>query len=226
MSEPFVPKIVLFDAHDLIPYEANAKKHSADDNEKLALAIRTYGHDQPIVAWTPEQPDIIKGHGRRAAVLINHEKHGLTKMVPVIFRPDLTKEQADAARLADNQVISKDYDTELLQQELRRLTEIGEDLSAAGFSDKELEFLTEDLGAMDEDLFVEDIGEAVETQKAENVTKAAEVDSASAPVGDALGFKRVTVEQSRGLRAWMAKIEAATGKTGAEAILAHARTLK
>lgn len=227
MSNPeFVPVVELVDVYTLIEHPANAKKHSKEDNEALALAIRTYGHDQPIVAWRRDNPAIIKGHGRKAATIINHEQHGRAKLVPVVFREDLTEAQADAARIADNASISTEFDTAKLQEELRRLSQIEEiDISTLALDPKELEFLTADLGDMNDDVFVEDISEAVEEQKAANHETSASIDKTAAPIGDALGFKRVTVEQSRRIRAFMAAIEGTTGKTGAEALMSHIQSV-
>lgn len=210
-------QIELWPVSDLIPYDKNAKKHSQDQVEKLARLIRENGWTQPIVV--DKDGVIIAGHGRRLASL----HLGLDK-VPVVCRRDLTKAEADALRLADNRVSSTDYDTALLQEELARLGALEFDLTGLGFDDKELEFMTADLGAFNEDVFVEDIGEAVETQREENQAEEVSVDQTAAPVGDALGFKRVTIEQSRTLRAFMARIEAETGCQGAEALIAHAQS--
>src|SRR5205809_514023 len=80
------------------------------------------------------------------------------------------------------------------------------------FSDKELDFMAADLGSFDTDVFVDDITTAVEEQKTENTKKAAEVDGTAAPIGDAFGFKRLTVAQSRRVRGFMTRIEGETGK--------------
>lgn len=196
------------------PYEKNAKKHSDAQVDVLSGLIRKNGWTQPIVVDV--DGEIIAGHGRRLAAL----KLGLKK-VPVIWRRDLTKDQANAMRLADNRVASTDYDTSLLQEELSALEDAGIAVEELGFTAQELEFLTGDLTEMDENVFVDDVSEVVENQKEENKSKTEEIDKSQAPVGDCLGFKRVSVEQSRKIREFMTKIEQQTGLKGADAFLRH-----
>jgi hypothetical protein len=209
-------QIEVWDIEKLIPYEANAKIHSTEQVEKLATAIRAFGWTQPIVVWG--NGEIIAGHGRRLAAI----SLGLAR-VPVIVRRDLTRAEADALRLADNRVTSVDYDQEMIQSELQRLSEELDaehfKLTDLGFDLKEIDFVISDLGDMDETLFVEDVTEAVEAQKVQNEQSVATTDDIAAPVVDALGFKRVTIAQSRLIRDAMVKIETKTGKTGAEALV-------
>jgi len=207
------PKIELWDVDKLIPYALNAKNHPEHEIEKLAKAILTYGWTQPIVVWT--NGEIIAGHGRRLAAI----KLG-RKKVPVIVRSDLTKEQADALRLADNRVTGASYDMSLIQDELRRLAETDIDLLTLGFDEKELEFSTSDLGEISTDFFVEDISGAVEAQQQANAKKADEVDDTAAPIADAFGFKRVTIAQSRAIRSFMSRVEDETALKGADALVA------
>lgn len=207
--------IELWDIDKLVPYEANAKKHPPEQVEALANLIKKSGWTQPIVIW--KNGVIIAGHGRRLAAL-----HLGLKKVPVIVRADITAAEADALRLADNRVTSTDYDQAAIQIELQRLS--GEldgelQLSDLGFSDKELDFSLGDLGEINADFFVDDIGSAVEEQKRENEKKVEATDDTAAPVGDALGFKRVTIAESRQLRELMARIEERSGKKGVEALI-------
>lgn len=209
-------KIEVWDIEKLIPYEANAKKHPEEQVKKLAKAIQTFGWTQPIVVW--QNGEIIAGHGRRLAAI----QLGLSR-VPVICRRDLTRAEADALRLADNRVASTSYDQELIQSELQRLsielssTDI--DLTDLGFDQKEIDFTIADLGEIDESLFVDDVAEAVEEQKVKNESKIEATDEIAAPVVDALGFKRVSIAESRMIREAMVKIETKTGKKGAEAFV-------
>lgn len=200
------------------PYEKNAKKHSKEQIEVLSGLIRKNGWTQPIVVDI--DGEIIAGHGRRLAAI----NLGLKK-VPVIWRRDLSKVEANALRLADNRVASTDYDTSILQSELMDLEEAGIAVEELGFTEQELEFLTGDLTEMDESVFVEDVSEAVENQKEENKSKTEEIDKSQAPLGDAMGFKRVSVEQSRKIRDFMTKIEQKTGLKGADAFLTYIESL-
>lgn len=208
--------IELWEVEKLVPYELNAKKHPEEQVTKLANLIQKSGWTQPIVVW--KNGEIIAGHGRRLAAL----KLGVKK-VPVVVRRDLSKAEADALRLADNRVTSTEYDMGMIQDELRRLEA---DLEGAnfqitdlGFDEKEIDFSTADLGEIDDSFFTDDISGAVEQQREDNEASIEDTDKSAAPVGDALGFKRVTVMQSREIRSYMSRIEAKTGVTGAEALL-------
>lgn len=208
--------IEIWDVDKLVPYEANAKKHPEEQIKKLATAIQKFGWTQPIVVW--QNGEIIAGHGRRLAAI-----HLGLKRVPVICRRDLTRAEADALRLADNRVASTDYDQGLIQSELQRLGEelsmMNINLTDLGFDQKEIDFSISDLGAIDDSLFVSDVAQAVEDQKQQNASKIETTDEIAAPVVDALGFKRVTIAESRLIRDAMLKIEAKTGKKGAEAFV-------
>ena len=145
------------------------------------------------------------------------------KKVPVVVRKDLSKTEADALRLADNRVASTEYDMGMIQDELRRieaeLEGVNFELSDIGFDIKEIDFSTSDLGEINDEFFREDIAEAVEEQRKENEVSIEETDNSAAPIGDALGFKRVTVMQSREIRGYMAQIEEITGEKGPEALV-------
>lgn len=217
MSDPN-NKVEVWDIEQLIPYEANAKMHEPEQVRKLAKSIEKFGWTAPIVVWV--NGEIIAGHGRRLAAL----ELGL-KRVPVVCRRDLTKAEADALRLADNRVASTDYNQELIQVELQRLSEQlsteNFELTDLGFDLKEIDFSTADLGDINDSIFVDDVAEAVEQQKSENEKKIEETDEIAAPVVDALGFKRVSIAQSRLIRDAMTRIEAKTGKVGVEAFVEY-----
>lgn len=206
--------VELWDIDKIVPYEKNAKKHSDEQVEKIATAIKEFGWTQPMVI--DKDGIVIIGHGRRLAAI----KLGLKK-VPVDVRRDLTPAQANALRLSDNRVTSTEYDMDLIQAELLDLDGEGYDLTVIGFDDRELEFVTADLGDMDGDFFVDDVNAAVEEQREANQRAEEEVDDIAAPVADALGFKRVTIAQSRTIRDFMTRIEARTGKTGVDALIDH-----
>lgn len=214
MSELNIP-VEIVEVSWLKEYEANAKKHPDHEIDGLAKSIQKFGWTAPIVVW--KDGTIIAGHGRRKAAI----KLGLKK-VPVIVRRDLTKAQADALRLSDNRNHGTEYDQAAIQIELQRLSEELDgsfELGDLGFTEKELDFSLADLDEIDPGLFVDDISGAVETQKEENKAKVAATDDTAAPVGDALGFKRVTIEESRKLKGLMAAIEARSGKKGVDALI-------
>ena len=206
-------KVVLWPIGKIKPYAKNAKIHTAEQVADLAKSISKFGWTSPIVVDVDGV--IIAGHGRYAAAQLL----GLVT-VPLIHRDDLTKAEANALRLADNRVASTLYDTEMIQIELLDLAESGFDMSVIGFSDKELAFMTEDMDALNSDVFVEDVGAAVETQKAENVEAVKAVDEQTASTGEAFGFKKLTVAQTRRVQVFMGRIEAETKTSGAAALMA------
>jgi len=216
LSQPLPTEI--WDIEKLKPYENNAKLHDEKQIAKLANSIKQFGWTQPIVVW--KDGSIIIGHGRRLAAL----KLGLKK-VPVVVRSDLTKAEADALRLADNRVTSVAYDMDMISSELKRLqeslasTESNLTLFDTGFDENELNFAIEHLGEISDLNFVDDIGSAVEEQAEQNRENVAATDDIMAPVADALGFKRVTIAQSRQIHSLMSRVETKTGKKGPDALI-------
>ncbi|WP_062120489.1 ParB/Srx family N-terminal domain-containing protein [Aureimonas sp. AU40] len=213
-----IPQVELRDVSELVPYEKNAKKHSEAQVGKLVKLILKVGWTQPII--TDGDMVIIAGHGRRLAALEIARQTGVSK-IPVVVRSDLTKEEADALRLADNRVTSTEYDMGMIEEELRRLAAADFDIDIIGFDAAEIEFTTADLAAFDESAFVEDVSSAVESQQEGNKAAAEKVDETAAPVVDALGFKRITIAESRQLRDLVGRMETRTGKQGIAALLEH-----
>ena len=202
----------------LIPYPDNAKIHTDEQTASLARVIARWGWDQPIVV--DRDGVIIKGHGRRLAAI----KLGF-KEVPVLCRRDLTKVEAQALRISDNSVVSTSYNKDLLKKELSDLKlDVSVDLKDLGFTGKELEFLSVDLGSMNLDVFVDDVTGAVDNQRKENEAKVAEVDKSMLPVAEAIGFKKVSPELARRLRAFMCRMEVETKRKGVEALDAFLST--
>lgn len=115
------------DISQIKPYEKNAKKHPKKQVEQVANSIKEFGFNQPIVL--DKENVIIVGHGRFEAA----KSLGL-KDVPVI-KVNLTKEQANAYRLADNKLNESEWDMSLVVEELKGLSEAMVDLT--GF-DKDL----------------------------------------------------------------------------------------
>jgi hypothetical protein len=203
-------KIELWDPKDLIPYEHNSKKHPDEQIAKIAESTQKFGWDQPIVV--DKHGVIIKGHGRRLAAL----KLGLAK-VPVLIRADLTPDQVKAARLADNRAALSDIDANMLRIEMAEITGIDELLGGI-FDDKELDFLTADLGEMNSGAFVTDMDLVVSEQKADLDGRIAEATQKRVPVAKAMGVKDVPATASLALAAFMVRIEAETGLKGGDAL--------
>lgn len=100
---------------DIRPYSKNAKKHPARQIQQIANSIKEFGFNQPIVV--DKQGVIIVGHGRYEAAKIL----GITD--PPTITVDLTEEQANAYRLADNKLNESEWDMTLVIEELKGLSE-------------------------------------------------------------------------------------------------------
>ena len=116
----------------LIPYARNARTHSEAQVAEIAGSIRAFGFSNPILV--SEAGDVIAGHGRLAAA----RKLGLTE-APVIVLRNLTEFERRQLVLADNRIaLNAGWDKEMLSLELADLSGMGADLSALGFTAKEL----------------------------------------------------------------------------------------
>ena len=109
---------------EIRPYEKNPRRN--DEAVKyVAESIKQFGFKVPIVI--DSDGVIIAGHTRFKAV----KKLGLEK-VPCIIADDLTEEQVNAFRLADNKVAEKaEWDFDLLDEEIELLPDF--DFEALGF---------------------------------------------------------------------------------------------
>lgn len=107
-------KVQLVDINKVIPYDSNPRKND-EAVEEVAKSIQTFGFKNPIIV--DKDFIIIAGHTRLKA----SQKLGL-KEVPVIVAEDLTPDQANALRLADNKTseLAK-WDKKLLDEELRKI---------------------------------------------------------------------------------------------------------
>lgn len=115
---------------ELIPYEKNPRKNDGAV-DYVAESIKQFGFKVPIVI--DKNNTIIAGHTRLKAA----KKLGL-EVVPCIIADDLTDEQIQAYRLADNKVSEfAEWDFELLNSELLDIVNI--DMSDFGFFDEEEE---------------------------------------------------------------------------------------
>lgn len=206
------------DPRKLVPYEKNAKKHSKKQVADLAATFRVHGFDQPVVV--DKDLVIIKGHGRTLGAI-----EAEMPTVPVIVRTDLTEEQVKAARIADNQLSSTDYDTVLLQEEVAELDLSGYDMDSMGFTERELNMLTDDLTGLDDAAIMEDLEMEIDeaTQHHDQVVE--EAKTKPVRIADALGFKAIPGDSEREVAQFMAEVEDSTGETGADAFLTFIRRI-
>ena len=125
-------KIEYKDINDLIPYVNNARTHSEEQINQIALSIKEFGFTNPVLI--DKNDGLIAGHGR----VMGAKKLGL-KEVPTITLDNLTEAQKKAYIIADNKIaLNAGWDEELLKIELQSLQEMDFDLSLTGFSDEEL----------------------------------------------------------------------------------------
>lgn len=118
----------------VVPYANNPRKN-ADAVDAVANSIREFGWKQPLVVDVDGV--IVVGHTRWLAA----RRLGLRE-VPCIVATDLTKEQADAYRLADNKTNElAEWDMEKLRSELEGL----KDFDMAQFGFEELEASLDDM---------------------------------------------------------------------------------
>lgn len=108
---------------DIRPYEKNPRRND-DSVQAVANSIKAFGFRSPIIVDADNV--IIAGHTRYKAA-----KKLRLKTVPVIVADDMTPEQVEAYRIADNSAGSKsDWDQDLLAE---ILAEIGPAYNMADF---------------------------------------------------------------------------------------------
>ena len=117
-------EIQFLSPNDLKPYENNPR-NNGDAVAKVAASIKEFGFQQPIVV--DKEMVVIVGHTRLKAA-----KKLKLKTVPVVVADELTEEQVNAYRLADNKTNElAEWDMDRLAEELDKILEI--DMSDFGF---------------------------------------------------------------------------------------------
>jgi len=199
------------------PYPGNAKIHDEKQVKSIALSIQKFGFDVPIVI--DGAGVIIKGHGRRLAAIYLKYTH-----VPVLVRTDMTAKEANASRIADNRVAVGDVDTNILNAEIMEIAEDDADdlMAAMGLSEKELEFMSQDLGSMDLSALV---GEDDITN--ENVSDAksdsADAKDRSVPIKEVLGFGFFEAGDAKLVARWLSTMRGVYEVDTAKALVAIAK---
>jgi ParB-like chromosome segregation protein Spo0J len=199
----------------LVPYAKNVKKHDAAQVAKIVESIQQFGWTQPVVI--DEGNVIIAGHGRRLAAI-----ELSIKEVPVVVLAGLTDEQKRALRLADNRTNEGGIDTMMFRDEIEGI----EGLLSGIFDVKELEFSMADLGQLNDAAFVPDVAVAVEMQEEAAHAKADEVSARRVPLAKVFGFKDVAGADEIHIVRFMARAQAVTGLTGADALSAFLQTIE
>jgi ParB-like chromosome segregation protein Spo0J len=125
-------RIELWPVDRLVPYEKNARTHSAEQIAQIRASIEEFGFTAPILV--DGEDGILAGHGRLAAA----KDLGLAE-VPVVVLDHLTPAQKRAYVLADNKLaLNAGWDVSLLQQEVMALNLADFDLSLLGWSDDDI----------------------------------------------------------------------------------------
>ena len=127
-------QIINMKLSEIHPYEKNPRFND-DAVEVVANSIKEFGFRSPIVV--DKDHVIICGHTRFKAA----QSLGLDE-VPVVIAADLTPEQVQAYRIADNKTGEiAEWNYELLPLEIKELQEANFDLSLLGFDTEELDKL-------------------------------------------------------------------------------------
>ena len=140
-------QIKLAEISNIKPYENNPRKLSEQAIEKVAMSLKEYGFRQPIVV--DKDMVIVAGHTRFRA----SKKLGL-KQVPISIIDNLSEEQINAYRIADNRTAEEsEWDNELLKMEIKELEAKDFKLDLLGFNDEQLNniLFEEKQGLTDED---------------------------------------------------------------------------
>ena len=140
-------KIEIADINTIKPYENNPRKLKDSAIEKVAMSLKEYGFRQPIVV--DKDKIIVAGHTRYRA----SKKLGL-KEVPITIVDNLTPEQINAYRIADNRTAEEsEWDNELLKMEIKDLESKDFKLDLLGFNEDQLNdmLFEEKQGLTDED---------------------------------------------------------------------------
>ena len=120
----------------LIPYPGNAKQHPPEQLDHIANSIKRFGWQQPIVV--DKNNVVVIGHGRLAAA-----QQLFLESVPVVVADNLTDEEINALRLADNKTNESGWDFGKLEEELAALAIEGIDMTQFGFDEMESKLQTE-----------------------------------------------------------------------------------
>jgi len=140
-------KIENADINTIKPYENNPRKLKDSAIEKVAMSLKEYGFRQPIVV--DKDRIIVVGHTRYRA----SKKLGF-KEVPITIADNLTPEQINAYRIADNRTAEEsEWDNELLKMEIKDLESKDFKLDLLGFNEDQLNdmLFEEKQGLTDED---------------------------------------------------------------------------
>lgn len=202
----------LWDIDKIKPYPKNTKVHSDLQIKKLQASIKADGLFDALIVDMDGY--IIAGHGRFQALV------GLGKTkVPVKYAAHLTKNQADAARIAHNALASTEYDSAFMSEELSRLQAEDIDVHGLLLDDHAAQFVIDDLGDMNMDAISTDLNQDIDDQEKETAEKVSATDASDEKLAKAFGFGTIPIAAVKSVRAFVAEIEDETGLKGADAFV-------
>ena len=112
---------------ELVPYERNAKRHSAAQLKQLRASLREFGFVAPVMI--DENKNVIAGHGRLEAA----RAEGMRE-VPCVLASGLTDAQRRAYIIADNRLTELgEWNMDALRFEMSELSALHFDTSLTGF---------------------------------------------------------------------------------------------
>jgi DNA modification methylase len=146
------PSVSFRPVAELAAYGRNARQHSPQQIEQIAVSIREFGWTLPVLA---DANGIVAGHARVAAAQLLYEAGERIRLpngelvpdgtVPVLDCTGWTTAQRRAYVLADNRLAeSATWDAEILAEELSNLLDMGFDVELLGFEADDLEALRPD----------------------------------------------------------------------------------
>lgn len=153
------PAVIMMAPGELRASKTNARTHSTTQINMLARSMAEFGFMGTVLIT--DDNTIIAGHGRVAAAL-----QLSMEAVPCIKHDHLSPEQIRAYVLADNKLAeAAGWDMALLTRESMELSELGIDLTVAGFGQDEIESLLSEAfgGDIDENETVDEIKETTTT---------------------------------------------------------------
>lgn len=141
---------------DLLPYEANARTHSAAQVEQIKASFRQFGF-VGVLAY--DAKGLAIGHGRQIALLEMWAAGEIVMgpgkreplpegLAPAIDITGLSDAERRALIIADNKLaLNAGWDEEILARELAALGEIGFEMPVIGFDSRELAKLMKGSGS-------------------------------------------------------------------------------
>jgi DNA modification methylase len=128
-------KIVYRPIGELKPNPANARKHSKKQIRQIAVSLKAFGFNVPILV--DRYGNVIAGHGR----LLACRELGITE-VPTLCLEHLTEAQIRAFMIADNRLTEiANWDDRLLAEQLQELSllDLDFDIEVTGFEMGEID---------------------------------------------------------------------------------------